>query len=81
MRKGFDVRVGDGDQENDAARDGQDNIANVGEEVLTKFRAVGRIEKQSEFIGEQAHADSDEGAGDENPFHVIVVVQNSQNTA
>ena len=81
MRKGFDVRVGDGDQENDAARDGQDNIANVGEEVLIHPCAAGAVEKQPDFISEQAHADSDQGAGDENPFHVMVVIQNSQNTA
>ena len=81
MLKGFNIRIGDGDQENDDTRDGQNNIANVGKGVCRESRVAGGIEKQSDFIGEQAHANSDEGAGDENPFIVIAVVQDSQNAA
>ena len=81
MLKGFNIRIGDGDQENDDTRDGQDNIANVLKGVLRKPCACGAIEKQSNFIGEEAHADSDEGAGDGDPFLVFAIVKDSQNSA
>ena len=81
MRKGFDVSVGDSDQEQDAACDSRDNITSIGEEVFAHPCAVGAVEKQPDFIGKQAHSNSNENAGDEDPSLVIIVVQDSQNAA
>ena len=81
MGKGFDVRVGDSDQEQDAARKGHDNIATVREEVFRKPRAAGAIDQKPDFIGEHAHSNSNKDAGDENPSLVIIVAQDSQNAA